>query len=51
MAAYGQDTESLRTAASQGDTKGMQRANAKATADATRSARFSKDLGLHVCFQ
>ena len=51
MSAYGQDTESLRTAASQGDTKGMQHANAKATADATRSARFSKDLGLHVCFQ
>jgi hypothetical protein len=51
MAAYAQDTESLRTAASQGDTKGMQRANAKATADATRSAQLSKDLGLHVCFQ
>jgi hypothetical protein len=51
MAAYGQDTESLRAAASQGDTKGMQRANAQATADARRSALFSKDLGLHVCFQ
>jgi uncharacterized membrane protein YraQ (UPF0718 family) len=51
MAAFGRDYESLRAAASHGDAKGMQRANASANADATRSGRLSKDLGLHVCFQ
>jgi hypothetical protein len=51
MAAYGRDQEALRIAASRSDTKAMGRANARAGTDAKASARLSKALGLHVCFQ
>jgi len=51
MTAFSLDYESLRAAASHGDANGMQRANASANADATRSGRLSKDLGMNVCFQ
>jgi hypothetical protein len=51
MAAFGQDHESLRAAASRRDTKAMERANERAETHAMESARLSKQLGMRVCFQ
>jgi hypothetical protein len=51
MAAFIEDYESLRAAASRRDAKGMQRANANANAHAETSSRLSKELGMRVCFQ
>ncbi len=51
MAEFGRDQELIRAAAALRDAKGLERANARANADAAESARLSKELGMRVCFQ